>query len=41
MQQIPARLADIDPQQPIVALSRHGMRRRQVVVSVVPGVPVY
>ena len=30
MQQIPARLAEIDPQQPILALCHHGMRSQQV-----------
>lgn len=30
MQQIPARLAEIDPQQPILALCHHGVRSQQV-----------
>ena len=30
MQQIPARLADIDRDQPILALCHHGMRSQQV-----------
>lgn len=30
MQQIPARLAEIDPEQPILALCHHGVRSQQV-----------
>jgi rhodanese-related sulfurtransferase len=30
MQQIPARLAELDPQQPVLALCHHGMRSQQV-----------
>ena len=30
MQQIPARLAEIDPNQPILALCHHGVRSQQV-----------
>lgn len=30
MQQIPARLAELDPEQPILVLCHHGMRSQQV-----------